>query len=52
MAADNGFQDWHTEYEIAALDNEYLAQYRGRKAKATENTALIQMKGYTQWWRS
>ena len=34
IAADNGFQDWHTEYEIAAHDVEYLVHYRGSSAKA------------------
>ena len=29
VAADNGFQDWHTEYEIAALDVEYLVHHQG-----------------------
>ena len=52
VAADNGFQDWHTEYEIAALDIEYLVHYRGSTAKATANNALIQAKGYTQRWMS
>ncbi len=28
VVADNGFQDWHTEYEIAAYDVEYLVHYR------------------------
>jgi len=27
VAADNGFQDWYTEYEIATLDIEYLVHY-------------------------
>jgi len=52
VAADNGFQDWHTEYEIAALDVEYLVHYRGSTAKATANNALIRAKGYTQRWMS
>ena len=50
MAADNGFQDWHTECEIAILDIEYLVHYRGSIAKAPANNALIRGKGYTQWW--
>ena len=52
VAADNGFQDWHTEYEIAALGVEYLVHYRGSTAKATANNALIRAKGYTQRWMS
>ncbi|MCQ4334778.1 transposase [Natronomonas sp. F2-12] len=52
VAADNGFQDWHTEYEIAAHDVEYLVHYRGSTAKATANNALIRAKGYTQRWMS
>jgi IS5 family transposase len=50
VAADNGFQDWYTEYEIAAHDVEYLVHYRGSTAKATANNALIRAKGYTQRW--
>jgi len=50
VAADNGFQDWHTEYEIAALDVEYLIHYRGSTPKAAANNALIRAKGYTQRW--
>jgi hypothetical protein len=29
VAADNGFQDWYTKYEIAAHDVEYPVHYRG-----------------------
>ena len=50
VAADNGFQDWKTEYEIAALDVEYLVHYRGSSPKAVMNNALIRTKGYTQRW--
>ncbi len=52
VAADNGFQDWHTECEIAALDVEYLVQHQGSKSMATANNALIRAKGYTQRWMS
>ena len=52
VAADNGFQDWHSEYEIAALDVEYLVQYRGSTPKAAANNALIRAKDYTQRWMS
>ena len=44
VAADNGFQDWHTEYEIAAYDVEYLVHYRGSSAKAAANNALNRSK--------
>jgi len=50
VAADNGFQDWHTEYEISALDVEYLVHYRGSSLKAAMNNALIRAKGYSQRW--
>jgi len=52
MAADNGFQDWHTEYEMAALGVEYLVQHQGSRPLATANNALIRAKGYTQRWMS
>ena len=50
VAADNGFQDWYTEYEIAALNIDYLVHYRGSSLMATANNALIRAKGYTQRW--
>ncbi len=50
VAADNGFQDWKTEYEIAALDVEYLVHYRGSSPKAVMNNVLIRTKGYSQRW--
>ncbi|QAU14050.1 IS5 family transposase [Halorubrum sp. BOL3-1] len=50
VAADNGFQDWHTEYEIAAHDVEYLVHHRGSSAKATANNTLNQANGYSQRW--
>jgi len=50
VAADNGFQDWHTEYEIAALDLDYFVHYRGSSLNATANNALIRSKGYSQRW--
>ncbi|MCU4744826.1 IS5 family transposase [Natronoglomus mannanivorans] len=50
VAADNGFQDWHTEYEISALDVEYLVHYRGSSLNAAMNNALIRAKGYSQRW--
>lgn len=50
VAADNGFQDWYTEYEIAAYDVEYLVHYRGSSPKAALNNALTWAKGYSQRW--
>ncbi len=50
VAADSGFQDWHTEYEIAAHDVDYLVHYRGSSAKAATNNALNRAKSYTQRW--
>jgi len=50
VAADNGFQDWHTEYEIAAYDVEYLVHYRNSSAKASANNALNRSNGYSQRW--
>ena len=50
VAADNGFQDWHTEYEIAAHDVEYLVHHRGSSPKAAANDALNRSKGYSQRW--
>lgn len=50
VAADNGFYDWLTEYEIAALGVEYPGHYRRSTAMATANNALIRAKGYSQRW--
>ncbi|SIS21084.1 IS5 family transposase [Natronorubrum thiooxidans] len=50
VAADNGFQDWHTEHEISALDVEYLVHYRGSSLNAAMNNALIRAKRYSQRW--
>ena len=50
VAADNGFQDWHTEYEIAAHDIDYLVHYRGSSANAAAKNALNRAKGYSQRW--
>jgi hypothetical protein len=52
VAADNGFLDWHTEYETAALDVEHLVQHQGSRPIAVANNAPIQAKGYTQRWLS
>jgi hypothetical protein len=52
VVADNGFQDWNNEYEIAALGIEYLVHYRGSSMMVTVNNALIRSKGYTQRWMS
>jgi IS5 family transposase len=50
VAADNGFQDWHTEYESAALGVEPLVHHRGSTPMATVHNAFIRTKGYTQRW--
>ncbi|WP_254280610.1 IS5 family transposase [Haloarcula marina] len=50
VVADNGFQDWHTEYEIATYDVEYLVHYRGSSPKAAANNVLNQARGYSQRW--
>ena len=50
VAGDNGFQDWHTEYEIAAHDVEYLVHYRGSSTEAAVNNALNRANGYSQRW--
>jgi len=44
VAADNGFQDWHTEYEIAAHDIDYLVHYRGSSANAAAKNASTGQK--------
>ena len=48
VAADNGFQDWNSEYEIAASGIECLVHHRGSSMMVTANNALIRSKGYTQ----
>ena len=50
VAADNGFQDWHTEYEIAAHDIDYLVHYRGSSANPAAKNALNRAKSYSQRW--
>jgi len=50
VLADNGFQDWHTEYELSALELEYLVHHRGSTPMATAHNALNRSKGYTQRW--
>ena len=50
IAAEDGFQDWHTEYEISAYDIEYLIHYRGSLPKAAVNNALNRASGYSQRW--
>lgn len=52
VAADNGFQDWHTEYESAALGVEPLVHHRGSTPMAAAHNALIRANGYTQRWMS
>ncbi|EMA10589.1 transposase [Haloarcula marismortui ATCC 33799] len=48
VAADNGFQDWNTECEVAALDIDYPVNYRGSSLNATANNAPIRSKWYFQ----
>ena len=50
VAADNGFQDWHSEYEFYALGVEPLIHYRGSSLTAISNNALIRERDYTQRW--
>lgn len=50
VVADNGFQDWHTEYELSAFDLDYLVHHRGEKPMAVAHNALNRSKGYTQRW--
>ena len=50
VAADNGFQDWHSEYEWYALGVQPLIYYRGSSANAVSNNALIREREYTQRW--
>jgi len=49
VAADNGFQDWHTEYEIAAHDIDYLSHYRGSSANAAAKTLSTGQKVTQRW---
>jgi IS5 family transposase len=50
VVADNGFQDWHTEYELAAYDLDYCVHHRGSKPTAVAHNTLNQLNGYTQRW--
>jgi len=50
VVADNGFQDWHTEYELPAYDLEYRVHHRGSKPVAVAHNTLNQLASYTQWW--
>ena len=50
VLADNGFQNWHTEYEYYTLDIEPVIYYRGSSPAAVSNNALIQTYDYTQRW--
>jgi hypothetical protein len=40
VAADSGFQEWDTKHEIAALDVDYLVQYRGPTPQAANNSLI------------
>jgi IS5 family transposase len=48
--ADNGFQDWHTEYELSGLNLDYLVHHRGYTPRTAAHNALNRSKGYTQRW--
>lgn len=50
MAADNGFQDWHTEYEYYILDVEPLIHYHSSSLNAVGHNAVIREQDYTQRW--
>jgi IS5 family transposase len=50
VAADNGFQDRHTEYEFYSPGVEPLIHYRGSSINAISNNALTRERGYTQRW--
>ncbi len=50
VAADNGFQDWHSEYECYSLGIEPSIHYRGSSGNAVSNNALIREHDYTQRW--
>lgn len=50
VVADNGFQDWYTEYELSAYDLNYRIYDRGSNSTAVAHNALNQMYGYTQRW--
>jgi len=50
VVADNGFQDWHTEYELSGLDLDYLVHHQGSKPLAVAHNAFARANGYTQRW--
>jgi IS5 family transposase len=50
VVADNGFQDWYTEYEMSAFDLDYQIHHRGSKPMAVAHNALNQSHSYTQRW--
>ncbi|SMO90017.1 transposase [Halorubrum cibi] len=50
VVADNGFQDWYTEYELSAYDLYYRTYHRGSNSTAVAHNALNRMYGYTQRW--
>lgn len=50
LAADNGFQNWYTEYEYYALGITPLIYYRGESLDAIANNTLIHAYDYTQRW--
>ena len=50
VVADNGLQDWHTEYELSAYDLDYHVHHRGLYPMAVAHNTLNRMNGYTQRW--
>jgi IS5 family transposase len=50
VVADNGFQDWHTEYELSAYDLDYRVHHRGSKPMAVAHNVLNRTTGYAQRW--
>jgi len=50
VVADNGFQDWYSEHELAAYDLEYRVHHRGSKPMAVAHNVLNRLNGYTQRW--
>jgi len=50
VAADNGFQDWHSEHEFYSLGVKPLIHYCGSSLNAISTNVLIREREYTQRW--
>jgi IS5 family transposase len=50
VAADKGFQDWHSKFEFYALDVDPLVLERGSSPETVGHNALIRADGYSQRW--